>query len=264
MGMFKRGFKAVSEENARQEEERKKRGKTLFRFFLSKDKDEADITFLTEQPVNFYEHTIQRYVNGKERYDSVPCIGEGCKYCEEGLRPSFKSAWLIIDHRETSYKDKDGKQHTSKDNLRLFVQGTKVSSQLDRKSERYGLMGREYTVVRLGTGTSTTYTFEHGDPYTITREEIESVMPDFIKEQYDGTVESLYSIIENQISMLVDSDSSNNVDDDEDEDIDDTLVSIDDEDDKPKKRLGFKKKSKVENSLKGNKKPSIKDILNSK
>ena len=52
MGMFKRGFNAVNEEKQRQEEQ-KSRGNGLFRFFLSKDKEEADVTFLTEQPVNY-------------------------------------------------------------------------------------------------------------------------------------------------------------------------------------------------------------------
>lgn len=256
--MFKRGFKAVNEEKQRQEEQ-KSRGNGLFRFYLKKDKDEADITFLTEQPVNFYEHTIKKFANGKEIYDSIPCKGEGCKHCADGDRPSFKSAWLIIDHREVSYTDKEGNKKTSNDNLRLLVYGTKVASQLDRKSERYGLMGRLYTVVRLGTGTSTTYTFEHGDKYTLTQQEIESVMPDYIKQQYDGTTDSLYCIIESEIEKLLGDDL-----DKEDEvntpSMDETLVSSEDE--TPVRRgLPVRKKVGTENSVK---KKSIKSLLKSK
>ena len=251
--MFKRGFKAVNEEKQRQEEQ-KSRGTGLFRFFLSRDKDEADVTFLTEQPVNFYEHTIKKFVNGKERYDSIPCKGEGCKHCADGDRPSFKSAWLIIDHRENTYTDKDGKKQTVQDQLRLLVYGTKVASQLDRKSERYGLVGRGYTIVRLGTGTSTTYTFEHGDKYVLTQQEIESVMPDYIKEQYDGTPDSLYNIIESEIEKLLGEDSTNK--EETNSNIDETVVPTEEED-KPVRR-GLPSRRKAENSEKSR---SIKSLL---
>ena len=251
-GMFKRGFQAVNEEKQRQEEQ-KSRGTGLYRFFLQKDKDEADVTFLTEQPVNFYEHTIQKYVNGKQRYDSIPCKGEGCKHCADGDRPSFKSAWLIIDHREYEYKDKEGKTQKAQDNLRLLVYGTKVASQLDRKSERYGLMGRVYTIVRLGTGTSTTYTFEHGDKYSLTRQEIESVMPDFIKEQYDGTTDSLYSVIESEIEKLLGDDLDK--DEEETTSVDETVVST--EEAEAPVRRGLPSRRRVENR----EKTSVKTLL---
>lgn len=262
--MFNRGFKAVDEEKKRQDEEKSKRG-GLFRFFLKEDKEEADITFLTEQPVNFYEHTLKTKVNGKDKYDNVPCTGEDCPHCADGNRPSFKSAWLIIDHREVTYK-KDGKEQTISDQLRLLVYGTKIASQLDRKSDRYGLTGRLYTVVRLGKDTSTSYTFEHGDKYELTEEEIENVMPDNIKQQYDGSMDSLYSIIENQISL-----SAGIKDDDkkEDEEYDDSIKSADEEDEAPKKskllqkkKIGGKQLPSKENSIK--KKPSIKEMLNNK
>lgn len=267
--MFNRGFKAVDQEKKRQDEEMSKRS-GLFRFFLTKDKEEADITFLTEQPVNFYEHTLKTTVGGKERYDNAPCIGEDCPHCADGDRPSFKSAWLIIDHREVTFK-KDGKDKTVQDQLRLLVYGTKIASQLDRKSSKYGLTGRLYTVVRLGKGTSTSYTFEHGDKYDLTEEEIESVMPDNIKEQYDGTMDSLYTIIENQISLL----ANKNTDDskeEEEEEIDETIKVADDE---PKKSslLGNRKKSTSSTGIKPKlgrkvveekKKPSIKEMLKNK
>ena len=67
--MFKRGFKAVKEESVRQEENRKKMNGNLWKFFLAKDGDEADITFLTEQPINYYEHNIKSHRNGKEIYE---------------------------------------------------------------------------------------------------------------------------------------------------------------------------------------------------
>lgn len=257
--LFQRGFNAVDEEKKRQEEAKKNKG-SIFRFFLTKDKEEADITFLTELPVNFYEHTIKKTVNGKERYDSIPCTGDGCVHCADGDNPSFKSAWLIIDHREVKYKDKDGKTQTVRDQLRLLVYGTKNASLLNRKSEKYGLTGREYTVVRLGTGTSTTYTFEHGDKYDLTEKEIESVLPDNVVKLYDGTMDSLYKIIETEISKLAgvkDEDSE-----DETEEIDESITSVDEED-KPRRTLG-KKRTLNKRVEKSSKPTSIKQLMRNK
>lgn len=251
--MFNRGFKAVNEEKERQESQKNSGG--LFRFFLSKDKEEADITFLTEQPVNYYEHSLKTFINGKERYQNIPCIGEGCKHCEEGNRPSFKSAWLIVDHREVTFKDSKGETKTLQDQVRLLVYGTKVASQLDRKSERYGLTGRMYTVVRLGTGTSTSYTFEHGDKYTMTQQEIESLLPDFLKGMYDGSQESLYKIIENQIASLVEGDKPHNTKE-ETKPVNEEIVPTEEAPSIPPRR-GLPRRNRTENSVK----PSIKSLL---
>lgn len=240
--MFKRGFKAVTEEKQRQEENRSKGGQ-LWKFFLKDDGDEADITFLTDQPISYYEHTIKSFKNGKEVYDSIPCIGEGCKHCANGDKTTFKSAWLVVDHRENSYTDKEGKKQTSTDNVRLFVYGTKIASQLDRISTKYGLLNRTMTMIRMGKGTSTTYTFERGDVVSLTKNDIEELLPESVRDLYEGTTDSLYTILEKQIMALA------NLEDSDDEPVkDNTLVSLDDDDEdeeeevKPKSK--FAKKSK--------------------
>lgn len=254
---FKRGYSAVNDEVKRQEENREKMGKTLWRFFLAKDKDEADVRFLTEEPITFYEHTVQNTVNGKTRYDNVICIGEDCPLCENGDRPSFKGAFLMYDKRPYEYTDKDGKKQTGKGQLRLYVAGTKVLSQLERLSERYGLTDRDYTITRAGSGTSTTYMFDRSDNVNkLTEAEIKNMLTDKLKEKYNGTSDSLYSIVEEQIQLL----ANIGTDDDEEpvSDNRDNLVGADaleDEDDgnstSPQKpRLGFKKKAPKENSAK--------------
>lgn len=219
MGVFNRGYQGVREEKERQETERAKRQNSLWRFFLSKDGDEARIRFLTEEPVTFYEHNVKTSRNGKEAFDSVTCAGENCSFCDNGDRPSFKGAFLIIDRREYEYKDKDGKKKTGKNQLRLYVQGTRVLSQLDRISSRYGLSKRDVSVVRLGSGTSTTYSFEREEESKMTKQEIEQILPENMRSKYDGTMESLYAIVEEQIALSTDSsDSSASSKDDDDED----------------------------------------------
>lgn len=249
MAIFaKRGFNAVDKEIERQEQAKKESSNKIFRFFLLDNKDSAEISFLTEEPINYYEHSVKGYKNGKETYDNVPCIGADCPHCANGLRASFKSAWLIVDHRERTYTDKEGKQQTVKDSVRLYVVGTKTAGMIQRKAQRYGLTNWRYLIERVGSGTSTTYIIENEDKVTLTPQEIESLLPEFLKEQYDGTMESLYTIIEKEIERLAPTGNEVMEDDDFEED----LVSSDEEEEvkAPKKILPKKTLGRKENSLK--------------
>lgn len=269
MALFKRGFNAVKEEKERQEKNKENRNKGLWKFYLSKDGDEADLTFLTEEPINYYAHNIKTYVNGKERFEEIPCVGDNCKHCKNGEKTTFKSAWLVVDHREYEYKDKEGNKKTGADQVRLFIYGTKIASQLDRIAKKYGLLNRTMTIIRMGTGTSTSYTFERGDKNILSSSEIEELLPDALAKEYDGTEESLYTILENQILLLAGVDENS---DEEEEDYDDSLVNMDEEeedeeDETPvkkvaKKKLANKKFSKKENSVK--KKTSVKNLIKKK
>lgn len=262
MGMFKKGYTAVREEKQRQDENREKAGKNLWRFFLANDGDEADVRFLTEEPVTFYEHTVKGMRNGKETYDTIVCSGDDCNLCASGDKPTFKGAFLIWDKRPYEYTDKDGKKKQGNGQLRLYVQGARVLSQLDRISSKYGLTNRTITIVRLGKGTSTTYTIEKGDEEgKLTQAEIKNMLPEKLRESYNGTMDSLYSIIEECLSNSI----SGTADDSEDEEEEYTnrknLVSVDDDDEEEvstpaprssgiKKSPMFKSKHPKENSVK--------------
>lgn len=248
MGMFKKGYEANRQERERQEKAAENRGKKLFRFFLAKDGEEADLIFLTEEPVNFYEHNVKGTRNGKEVYSQYTCTGDNnCDLCNDGDRPSFKGAFLVWDSREFEYTDKNGKKQTAEGSLKLFVYGTKIISQLDRISSRYGLSGRTITMVRLGSGTSTTYTFERGDKVSLTEQEVRNMLPEKLRDSYDGTEESLYSIIEEQLEMNVKgyTGEESNSDDEEDDSYDGRagVMSVDDEEgEKPARKLSSNKK----------------------
>lgn len=268
MGMFKKGYSAVREEKQRQDEIREKAGKNLWRFFLTDDGEEADVRFLTEEPVTFYEHTVKGMRNGKEVYDTIVCSGDdSCSLCKGGDKPTFKGAFLIWDMRPYEYTDKDGKKQKGEGQLRLYVQGARVLSQLDRISSKYGLTNRTITIVRLGKGTSTTYTIEKGDEEgKLSRKEIENMLPEKLRESYNGTMESLYSIIEESLSASI----SGSSDDDEDEDIEyanrKNLVGADDEDEDeaPVRRSstpGIKKKSPMFKSGKRPQENSVKPMF---
>lgn len=220
MALFKKGYEAARQEKKRQEEAREQMGKRLFRFFLSGDGAEAKVRFLTEEPINFNEHTVKVFKGGKERYDSFLCTGDSdCPYCEEGNKSSFKGAFLIWDYTEFEVKDSSGKKKKVKGSLKLYVAGTRVLSQLDRLSNRYGLTERDYYISRTGTGTDTSYMIERTDDVVpLTKAKITNMLPEKLRDQFDGTMESLYSIVEEQLKMyLPDYDASSDEDDYEDE-----------------------------------------------
>ena len=220
MALFKKGYEAARQEKKRQEEVREQMGKRLFRFFLSGDGAEARVRFLTEEPINFNEHTVKVFKNGKERYDSFLCTqDEDCPYCEDGNKSSFKGAFLIWDYSEFEVKDSNGKKKKVKGSLKLYVAGTRVLSQLDRLSNRYGLTDRDYEISRTGTGTDTSYMIERTDEVApLTKAKISNMLPDKLKDSFDGSMESLYAIVEEQLKMyLPDYDSSDDEYEDEDD-----------------------------------------------
>lgn len=267
MGLFKRGYEASREEKARQDKARENAGKKLWRFFLAGDGDEADLRFLTEEPVNFYEHNLKK----GDRYEQYCCTGDDCPLCEDGDRPTYKGAYLVVDRREYEYTDQNGKKQKGKNQVRLFVQGMKVISQLDRISDKYGLSNRDVTIVRLGKGTQTTYTVERGDEEKLTKKEIEQLLPEKLREMYDGTMDSLYSIVEEQLLMLTKDYEPDNDEDDNDEEEDtkrSKLIGVDDdeEEDVPfkadKKKLSSGKKKLFKNAQ-NSVKPRAKSLLKS-
>lgn len=262
--MFARGYEASRAEKERQDKARENAGKKLWRFFLSDDGDEADLRFLTEEPVNFYEHNLKK----GDRFEQYCCTGDDCPFCNDGDRPTYKGAYLVVDRREYEYKDKDGKKQKGKDQVRLFVQGMKVVSQLDRISDKYGLSNRDVTIVRLGKGTQTTYTIERGEEDKLSTKEIKNLLPEKLRDEYDGTMDSLMSIVESQLMMLTKDYTPEDNDEDDDEDDNDMrsrLISDDDEEEeKPKKKLTSSKKKPMFKKAQNSVKPRAKAILKSK
>lgn len=243
MSLFKRGYQEIEKEEKRREES-KKNGGGIFKFFLKEG--EAEISFLTEEPINFYEHNLQTYKNGKQVYESVPCSGSTCPHCANGSRPTFKSAWLIIDHRPYTYTNKEGKEITRENTIKLYVVGTKVAGLLQRKSKRYGLVDYKYLIERIGNGTSTTYSLDNLEKSDLTEKEIRDLLPEQYKEMYDGDMEVLYTIIEKELEKLMPKEGED-LEDDEEPSYNKNMVSVDDEDEeepvsKPKKGLKIKLK----------------------
>lgn len=245
MGLFSTGYEANQKEVEKQEQEKKNRGKKLFNYFLPKPEGgksvEGNLIFLTEKPMNFRKHQISKFKNGKEVWETYVCTEDDkCPFCNNGDRATYNGAFLVID--ETPYTDKNGNKHEM--NLKTFFYGTRVVSQLERISEKYGLASRECTIVRNGSGTQTTYIIEKGDKVDLEPEEIRDLLPEAIREDFNGTEESLYKILEEQLTMLFPENAV--IDDGEEESVSDdsdSIIGVDDEEEeeKPKKKTTGKK-----------------------
>jgi hypothetical protein len=228
--MFKKGFKAVREEEARREKLKEMRKGRLWRFFIGKDDPEdIPIRFLTEEPICYYEHTVQE--GGK--FANIPCIGDGCEYCDS-KKPSYAAAWLVVDGREFSVDEKDangnktGKKKTVKDRIKVLVRGITTAGQLERLSRKYGLMGRMYYVTRTGSGTDTVWNFDRGDNDELTDKQTKALFAQLPEE-----IRNLdpYEILERQIHMEMDfarggETSNENSDDDDDESAEDVKAAV--------------------------------------
>ena len=279
--LFQRGYDPARAEKHRQDEAREQSSKRLYNLFLKEDGDEATVRFLTEEPVNFYAHNIKTTRGGKEFYEMVACSqDDNCEICEDGDKPSYKGAYLVYDRRTFEKKDKNGKKVKVNGSIRIYIQGMRIIGQLDRLSSRYGLTKYDYTITRNGSGQSTTYMFDR-EPESnakVSKKEIENMLPEKLREMYDGTEESLYRIVEQQVELMLPSENrEEDNDDDDDEDDKDTrrvekkrrsnLVSYDDddnddddddddEDEKPKKKSSLKAasgKKSVKSLYRGNK-----------
>ena len=266
MALFNKGYSAVKEEKKRQEEQKENMSKRLFRFFLSGEGSEAKVRFLTEEPVTFSEHTIKKTVNGKERYDSIVCSQDSkCPYCDEN-RASFKGAYLIWDYTPFEVKDDNGKKKKVNGSLKLYVAGTRVLSQLDRLSSRYGLVSRDYEISRSGSGTSTTYMIERTDEVSkLSSKQIENMLPERLRELFDGSMDSLYTIVEEQLKMYLPTGSSD--DDEDDDDYEEeykgrkNLVSYDDDDDEDEDEEDEEPAPKKKAVTSSSKKNSVKGLF---
>lgn len=240
-GLFNRGYGAAREEKERQDQAREARGKRLYNLFLANDGDEAQVRFLTEEPLNFYAHNVRTVRGGRERFDTVVCTQDGnCPYCEDGDKPSYKAAFLVYDRRKFKVEDsKTGKKKTVNGQVRLYVQGVRIVSQLDRISSKYGLTKCDITIARVGSGQNTTYTFDRmpEENDKLTKAEISNLLPEKLRSDFDGSMDSLYDIVEQQLEYMMPQEIDR--EDDEDEDDEDTererrrrknLVSYDEED----------------------------------
>ena len=140
---------------------------------------------------------------------------DNCPDCENGDKPSYKGAYLLVDLRPYEYTDSKGKKKEQPCSIRFYLPGIRVVSSLERISSKYGLMNRVVNIARSGRGQNTTYHIDRTDDESdFTTEELRDLLvSDEIKKLYNGNDEDIYKIIEQQLDVRLSS-----ISDDEDED----------------------------------------------
>lgn len=237
MGLFQSGFKSVRKEQKRQEEYSKALRGKLFNFFLTESSPEATVYFLNDEPLTFDAHNVEEYRGGKKRWQTYVCPGENCPYCGEGQRATFKGMFLVYDTTPFTYKGKDGKEHTNEGQLKVYIVGTRVLSQLDRLNSKYGGLSKyTWDIARTGSGTATTYSFDRGDNLNLSQKEIENMMPDPVRHDFlnalaenDGNIqESLMAVLMIQGNKLLPNYTEDELPNDDDaEEISDEEIPFD-------------------------------------
>lgn len=116
--------------------------------------DEARIVhFLTTEPVTYYQHVIR---NSAGKWESHICTQDDCPYCQQGERRSFVGSFLVLVRPFTA----NGKDVPT--NVRIYTPTMRVLSQLEKfpeEAEVESLSTTDIRISRIGSGTSTTYSF---------------------------------------------------------------------------------------------------------
>lgn len=154
MSWFSKGYERVKEVG--QQIEAAMNQEYLPTFFLRAG-EEARVTFLTDEPITFYEH----FVKGLNRTFTCPGTGD-CPLCALGNKPSFRGGYLIVDHRLESWKDKQtGEQRSRQHAVKVMKHGIRALQVLERKATRHGLLNHDWIICRTGEGNQTQYDFEN-------------------------------------------------------------------------------------------------------
>lgn len=184
-GVLGRGYAKVRQAKKEQEIYQQQSKNRVYEFWIQKD-EEAEMRFLTEEPITFKRHSMPK----AGRFEQYTCPGVGCPICAKGDNPRFVGAYLVVDRRTFESKKDNSKGKQLKNQVRLFVQGTNVLSQLDRNSEKYGLINREWTVAR----TANAYNWDRGEKCKLLPS-LEKLLKDFDKKDpYDIVLDNVKAL----------------------------------------------------------------------
>jgi hypothetical protein len=173
---FSEGYEQV-QEVAQQIEDRM--NQVFIPPFIIKNEDEVRVTFLTDKPITYFEH----FVKGVNR--SFTCSQTAdCPLCAMGNKPSFRGAYLVVDHRVDRWIDSQTKEEkTQQYAVKVAKFGIRALQVLERKNKKKGLMKSDWMVTRTGSGNDTQYDFEDEEKAAIPMPEAEKIpdLREFLK-----------------------------------------------------------------------------------
>lgn len=230
----RRGFDAYEKEAKEIEKRQEEFKNNIWRFFLKDGEEDVPLRFLTEEPIIFYEHTI----NVRGNWENIACTGDDCEYCDAGEKSSIRGAWLIADGREFESK-RDGKTRTLSNQIRIYSRGSTDIAKIQRLVNKYGLTNRPYYVTKTGSNTTTSYELDRGEEEELTLAEKEAIfktLPEkyrkYLGKDYDNQDKLLDIVDDAVVGGVIKSD----YDEEEEEEIEDVSEEVT----KPKPKVSKK------------------------
>lgn len=154
MNLFKRGIEAVEEAKT----QNIKKGGFISDFFLRDNDADVPVRFLTTEPLSTWMHTIQE----GGRYKTVVCPHDStCPHCAEGLRPSYKSMYLVVDGRKGEYVNRKGEKVEFGERVAVLTRGSDVA--VIEKLNKKGKLANICLANKIGQKPAITYLFEKVD-----------------------------------------------------------------------------------------------------
>ena len=129
-------------------------------FWLKAD-ETATIQFLQDEPYCFDAHSVK---DSKGNWRVVPCqlnTGKHCVMCADGLKQTWRAAFMILDYRGTWDSDKK-RFKNDKQIVKIWKVGATIAQQIKQIIDKKGrnLTELVFEVSRSGSGKDSTYNFE--------------------------------------------------------------------------------------------------------
>ena len=172
MSWFQKGYEKV-EERQREIDEAMKF--SLPSLIIKEDDENVYVSFVTSEPITFYEHFLPNLKRSFTCPDSGDTSKGTCPLCSMGNKPTFRGAYLVIDHRYESW-EKDGQKNQRQHTLKVAKFGIRVLKSLKKLDAKLkkgtpvtqpisdGILGVPFEVIRSGKGTDTQYAFNALQP----------------------------------------------------------------------------------------------------
>lgn len=172
MALFTKGFNAVKEKVARDNEQQALR---KFRYLWFKENQEVVVRFLDTDPVVFYEYSFEK---GKKNFLSDSPDGDDLLGIHFNRKPSMKIMIPCLIRSEDPEKDAS--------QVYIIKQGIRFSKKLDFNSDKLAkkkldLTSQDFIITRIGSEIDTQYEFELLDKSPLTAEEKKLELPDWSK-----------------------------------------------------------------------------------
>lgn len=215
MSWFAQGYQKV-EERQREIDEAMKG--SLPNLIVRDEDEDVYVSFITSEPITFYEHFLPNLKRSFTCPDNGDSTKGTCPLCAMGNKPSFRGAYLVIDHRHEQW-EKDGQKFQRQHTLKIAKFGIRVLKSLQKLDTKLkkgnkvtppvpnGILEIPFEIIRSGKGTDTQYAFNALQPseeHFPRKYELEEG-----KTEFDTIIENIKPLSTEQLLAKVNGGTSN-------------------------------------------------------